>query len=260
MMTIGVRFAVGLMFLMQAVASEIVMHRKSPGLVDDKLVIPKVDFTQAKLEARFRKTLSDLDRSVRLLHLEVFIDRREAVSGNIKLRSDVNYDVWKNLYQEYRQKVPPSAELLMINENAAMRIRSRDGKVTTTVLRGTNPFILQIPGAEFHLVYLVGRYETSWKGLKSKSLEKTQAVRYYLVSSQSIDLGLAKSITEQLRKQTGFGDVYVDVRPDPWFITDSDYPVVPPYVERSVPPTETQFRETPTVSCVADDQEIECFH
>jgi len=251
-------FILSLLAIPRASKPEVVLQRRWPALLWQTIVIPEPEFTTPSLKERFLRVLRERDPSLVVLHLEVFIDKEEANGRNMKLRSDVSYEVWRDLYRDYEKGIPPSAELLMINGNAAMRTRDKNGKISMVVLQGSNPFIIHVPGRDFSLLHLAIEEGASRMALEQRTTESTVMLLCYIAGDGSIDVENGRAIAEVLRKEIGLGEVYVHLRSDPWFITDSSFPIVSPYAADAKPPTEEEYQRAPQIMCVADRQPISC--
>jgi hypothetical protein len=247
-----------LLAIPQGSKPEVVLQRHWPALLWQKVVIPEPEFTTALLKERFLRVLRDKDPRLVVLHLEVFIDKEEANGRNMKLRSDVSYEVWRDLYRDYEKGIPPSAELLMINGNAAMRMRDRDGSVRMIALQGSNPFIIHGPGGDFNLLHLAIEEGTSTYALEHQTTDTTQIFLCFITGTKAIDITNGKAIAMKLRKDIGLGEVEVRLSSDPWFITDSSFPIVSPYAAGAKPPTEGEYQRAPEILCTADAQVISC--
>lgn len=236
-------------------SDELVLEHRTAKVLWQKVVVPDSEFTLDSLKSRFERALQRESARFQVIKLEVFVDKQEALS-NRKGATDVSYDSWEFLYRDYETKIPPSAELLMIRNNAAMRVRDQRGGVVSTVLRGKDPYTVWALGKKLALVHMA-----AYKGapLRDQSKKFVDVLSFFLMADDDFDERAAKAITQGLIKETGIKEIQVVIRPDPWFISDDNFPVVSPYVRRTPPPSKVEYDKTPEWVCVADTRSIGCF-
>jgi len=222
------------------------------------LLIPETEFTIPHLRQVFEEDIRKVPPSVTLLHINVSVEGREGIECTAKLRTDVSYEVWKELYESCKDRIPPSAELLMLNGNSAVRMRQRDGHVVVTVLRGSNPFYVHIPAGDFYLVHLTSRAGQSTPSAPDSLSREPKKLTVYLTGSSPINVRTGEIIAKLLRSQIGVEELSVRISSNPWFVEDSDFPIVPTYIENAVPPKELQFRRLQQIYCEESESESNC--
>lgn len=233
-------------------------QQQSSKMMWGNLVVPEKEFTLPHLRQVFEEHIRKTPPSVNLLHINVSVEGREEIECTAKLRTDVSYEVWKSLYEDCKGRIPPSAEFLMLDGNSAMRMRKRDGHVVLIVLHGLNPFYVHSSAGDFYIVYLTSRVEQSAKSVPESKKSEPKNLTAYLTGLAPLDVKTGGNITKRLRSQIGVGELTVRISSNPWFIEDSDFPIVPTYVENAIPPAEVQFRREPQIYCLESESESNC--
>ena len=107
---------------------------------------------------------------------------RKAASANWKCATDISYQGWRSEFEDYRRHVPPSAQFISINGNAAMRVRDASGNVRTTVIAGNDPNTLTIRSRQFQLAdFIAGTVYV--RALDTEELQ----ISFYYWSTDSYD-------------------------------------------------------------------------
>jgi len=245
------------MLLAQDSDNEVIHDQRWPSVAAQTLVIRVSDFDVQKLERRFRAILQRTNSEIHVLRVEVFTDRQEAISGNCKCSTDVTYVLWRSLFRDYESHIIPSAELLMIDGSAAMRVREASGRVVTKILQGSDPYLLKLTGSELEILHMaVVPAEDSFQNQAGKTSVRLD---FFLLASAPFDESTAGTATQRLREATGIEEITLAIRSDPWFIVEDTFPVAPRYVTDLRPPTKEQYEEAPQYTCVADAKHINCW-
>jgi hypothetical protein len=224
------------------------------------IVVPASEFSVPRLKARFEHFLSAEGESVQTQIVRVYCHEQDKSSA-YKYTNEVNYKRWKQWYEDYI--IPPSAELLSIGGNAAMRVRLPDGTVDFLILRGSDPYAFKIGEEEFHLLHIIARDTVPFDAASYARWKKGKegfrsTLELFVLSDQDVTTELAKAIAERLRVTTGAGQVSVSIRKDIWFITDEDFPIAYPYATIASPPTKERYLSSPTTYCQATLGQVNC--
>jgi len=236
---------------------ETILNQQQQSISWRRIVVNSSDFSVDKLEGKFRSLLADEGSRFRVIKLEVFIDRNEARNGNCKCSTDVTYGLWKELYREYEKGLPASAELLMIDGNAAMRVRGSDGAVTLKLLHGNDPYNVYVDRVGLRLIHMA----TIPRESQSSENERTRALNlaFFMVTASSFNESTARAAVEKLRRVTGSEGIELEIRADPWFIASSDFPVVPPYIQQAKPPSEEEYAAGLQWTCLLENSRTRCW-
>lgn len=228
-----------------------------PQIVMRDIIVADHEFTLFQLEKRFRGLLRQEGAVPRVLKVEAFTDPK-TVSGTFKYTSDVSYEAWLAWYLDYAKAIPSSAELLVINGNAAMRVRDASGAIQTLVLEGSNPYALNAGGIDFYLLHLAASKSAPITSKKWDERTYVSTLSLFLVTQGNVNQKVAEAVSEKLRAMTGVEQATVEIRSDAWFIRDEAFPIVSPYVKLGTPPTKEEYEHSRQWSCIANSEGVQC--
>jgi hypothetical protein len=240
------------LFIQGAPSNNIFVSQQS--VIRRELILPTSEFNASRMEERFREILAQTPRETRVLKVEA-MDRPTSRLLVHKGVIDGHYGHWKLHFKDYAQGIPPFAELLLLDNNAAMRIRDSQGRVSLKVLRGQNPYLVRAGNKEFMLLHLFIS--------ESRNLDRggyAVYLRFYLVTHDHFDEATARAVLQALRESApSIEDIAVAIRNDPWFVLDSDFPVVSPFLTEINPPSKEQFEKAPQWTCIQSDEHMACW-
>jgi len=221
----------------------------------NNLVKPTSEFHQDQLETLFREILSKAAANTSVIHVEV-MDDPESYVLTAMWRDELNYEVWRNMFSDYEKRIPPMAEILAIGKNAAMRIRDEQGNVSTKVLQGSDPYVFHACGEDLSLIHL-GMHEP----LRPPNYEKSYvSLHFFFVVTVQPDEKLTRCVVKEVRRLSNISDVNVNIRTDPWFIDESLFPVISPFLSEIRPPSKDEYESAPQWHCgVAYDGKVSCW-
>ena len=107
-------------------------------------------FSESNIERLARAELKKRPR-VNFIKLTIF---GEKAGTPLPKPDHVSYDSWKGLYELAARSSNEIAEMISIGDNAVLRVRESNGKVTSKMLTGTNPLEVMISGDLYQIVYL----------------------------------------------------------------------------------------------------------
>lgn len=220
-----------------------------------KFLLPSEEFKTHSVEMRFRRILSAKDPTTKILQV-VLMDRPESLSLSEHGYNDISYNLWKLLFGDYQNGIPPFAELLAIGDRAAMRIRDDQGRVLLKVLKGGNPYEITACAQRMSLMHL--DIERTDNAITQNPTGVAPPLNFFLVAQVAIDEGTARCAFDELRERTVGHNINVYVRNDPWFLQHSDYPVVSPFLVDVKPPTQQEYEEAIEWSCNSHGADTTC--
>lgn len=118
-----------------------------------EILLPTKDFIDDTVQMQFRQILSTKNRDTKILFVEALDNENSSNLSEMGV-DGATYEFWEVLYSDYKSVIPPFAELLVIGENAAMRLRDNRGKISIKVLEGDNPYDVRACGESFALAHL----------------------------------------------------------------------------------------------------------
>lgn len=70
---------------------------------------------------------------------------------------------------------------------------------------------------------------------------------------------ITRCVCEELQRRFSIAAVRVSLRNDPWFLLNSDYPVVLPFAAENRPPTKEEYESAPQSYCGQYNGQVVCF-
>lgn len=220
-----------------------------------RLIVPTETLDTEELEKSFRRILNDKQPGVKLLQVEV-MDRQESIALSENGYNDISFSLWQSLYKQYEKQMPPFAELLVIGDDAGMKVRSKTGEVSQNVLSAQNPYNIGSCGGHVEIAHV--SIQQNGVETHAPAHEAEQGVNFFVVVDRPPDKQLALCIFKELRARAGIPILTVCVRPDPWFLQHSDYPVVSPFFANTKPPTKEEYETAVEWECHTDDGIPKC--
>lgn len=224
---------------------ELIEHRQ--------IVLPTSDFEITQTEKRLQEFLAKRSPTNRLLLVEA-MDREKSSALSAIGFTDVTYGLWKLLFSEYEQGIPPFAELIGLNGNVAMRVRDIDGRVTVKVLEGRSPYEISGCGASLSLLH-IGITQTKSAANLQESLTN---VHFFVLSQGAVEESIAHCALRKIEDLKLTKSLAVSLRRDPWFIEDSDYPVVLPFLTSAYGPSKEEYETAPQWRCSSYEGKTIC--
>lgn len=218
-----------------------------------QLILPSENFDQKEMERLFRSILLERKSVTEVLLVEA-MDNPQSVSLSASGYTDMTYPMWKTLFSPYEKTIPPFAELLAIGTNAAMRLRDYRGQVSFALLSGQNPYDVPGCGKNLHIAHALIRRA----GNPANPAKWSAYLHVNIISSGLFDENTARCALNAVRSETAVARVEVSIRNDPWFIKDSDFPIVSPFLHNDKPPTEGEYENAAEWSCGVVKNEIFC--
>jgi hypothetical protein len=226
---------------------KIVYEWKSKDFFIQRIAVSGADFEPRRLEAYFERYLRTPYLRHKLVDVSVYVDEKEARNGNAKSVTDVTYELWANLYEDYRRGVPPMAELLVLNGAAIMRVRSLDGTVSRKILKLTDPLNFKTEHHSFEIIHFTLLHQ----------LHKV-VPRFFLIGLVPISKDGAMEATEYIANLLKLNEVSVEIRLDPWFITEETFPVTYVFQSAFNPPSAETYKVSPQVGCWLENKVLKC--
>ncbi len=229
---------------------KVLRERRSSTFVERVFLAPAGELS-GDLASFFRESI-EAEKGARLISLSVVTERTDAAVGK---PTDVTYEGWLHLYNLYYFRVLPGADAIAIDGNATMRVRDAQGKVSSQVLAGKDPLMLSLKGTSFEIIHIsASSILAEYQDVPGETLE----IHFFVRTDSRPTVGRARLLTKHLIAQTGYRNISVSIRKDPWFIEDSDFP----YVYRFLPdvrvPSFAGYRKAPEARCYSHSRRLNC--
>lgn len=232
-------------------SSEETQHLNESVVRQHWIILPTATFHETDIEGKFRQILSKEPVDEAILLVEAFDSKNSWNLGAMGV-DGAAYETWRAFYEDYEQEIPPAAEMLKIRGDVAMRLRDDKGNVSLKVLEGENPYNLsecRVPLALAHMSIA----RANLPGF-------AHTLHLFLTTDGPIDEAVARCAFEELERRVSLPNTNMDlsIRHSPWFVVDSDYPVVLPFIKENKPPTKQEYEEALEWDCSNYDRSVHC--
>lgn len=215
---------------------------RGPQIIDASMVIPATLFSESGIIMICNNFLA-ANRVAGMVRLLISTDAQDMLSMGGGGVTDVSFAEWLELYANAKQNLPAAAELVSVRGNAAVRIRSADGKVSERVLSGRTPFIIS-----FHdeLVLIRGLGLTHVWNPDAASFATFEV---FVQSPRPWNLSEAQEFSRSYRAKTNIADLVIQISNGWYFPGESNYPVANRFLPRLSPPTLEEFKRLHRFYC-----------
>lgn len=207
------------------------------------------DITEANVREYYRNIRSEIGDE-RAWTVRIFADRDDANRDLYgKLRTEEDYEWWKQLYDRYGRTLAPAAELVGRKGRVSMRIRFATGHCKEVTLEGTS--LLHFGDGDYSYELLRVAFRPLPPGqtpVETAGAEITVWIRARRLPNSD----RAQLFRARLVDLFGSSRLTVVFRSDAWFLLDGGFPIVYRFDEKPVPPTKEQFQAGPTRYCMPE--------
>jgi hypothetical protein len=236
----GVLFAPSLSFASDRTLED----ASSPTIVFRKIAVSGERFDEQYVLQRCREFLAG-HKDKKLIRYTLVPDEKVAAIGWIGCDHCKPYPFWRMQYDAIAKEVFQIGEMIVLNGNAVLRYRDRNGTVTETVLAGDNPRPVVIGGFKGKIVH-VGM---SGNIVAKNGRPMTLVLQLYIVGNGELSFESGADYIASFNRQMGVTFSSVDFRSDPWFINEI-WRTCPLFEEhRGTPPNEQEFNTSKTLNC-----------
>jgi hypothetical protein len=236
------RLLFALLALTVAQAQEVVRNESGPRWVRRADLVPRSEFnlkTAMELTNRFLQSQPQDS----FVQFSVVTEVWQVKQPPRLIDPPFVFSHWIGLRRELMQPDWTMTETTALGGSAVMRFRMGREKPERHVLKGTDPLLLEIDGAQYEIVHV-------W-------LSGGAACVFIRTAG-----ALQSSIAERVVKQIG---AFLPVRPDmvyfrhdAWFPTHFEFPYYCPLCGDEAMPTEEELNSSPETSCMVSDGKISC--
>jgi hypothetical protein len=148
-----------------------------------------------------------------------------------------SFENWRRIYD----LATPNeiAEMIRINDDAALIVRDRTGRLTERILTGRNPLRVAGAGQDFQIVDII----------LSRAIAYGADIRFFLRTAGPLRVEAGEELLQMLQSSVPNSRVSASVQNNAWFVDDGDYPFLNPFVEREAEPTKEEYLQTKTLDC-----------
>lgn len=163
------------------------------------------------------------------------------------------YPVWRLFYDQIPGRSLAVGRLLAFDGSAVLQVREGNGNVKRYVLQGQDLLWWNVGVAQVELLDVI---------LRQRPVSPVgTTVGVYARTGAPLTEQLGWELWRRLRDRLPFVDMWLSIRQDSWFVTDSSALVVYPFDEESRPPTEMELAASYTLHCFEDyrRREVKCW-
>jgi hypothetical protein len=239
-----------------AMADKVSYEVKTNRLLSRWVLIPKDQFTVPRLETRARKFLAEASRKYSFGRLLIATDEQDFGSASNQPIIDMTAAGWRIAYEEERNAPFPVAAVTVAGKECALQVRDKSGAITKLTMTDRDPLIMTNRRDQYEFLHLTGGYVDG--RLRETEGDRVR-VTVFLEAKSDSGVVLAPEVWLSLSKLLGTKALWVNVRPDHWFIDDSDFPVLYPFRSPvATPPTLGETRLHPSSWCFANFRGLHC--
>lgn len=249
-MRILVLTLLSLMFVCGSLAQtrgEILYELRRPGkLLIQTRIAPAASFNPATMKSLLARILHGESEKVTfpVVKIEVFPDR-EAAIGCAKGVVSIVYGYWRDRYDSYATRIPPSAQLVCIGGNSVVKLRDEFGTIHSEVIAGSDPTAVVIGDFRFFLANISCRPDT-----RSGNIHNDLEVSFFFWTSDAYDESSVERLLGECMALTPMSHAFVVVEQSPWFIYESDAAILYPFwAGAATPPSEKESLHAYRVTC-----------
>ena len=225
-----------------AYAQETLLSRSGPGIVEEMQHVNESDLVSDEHLTRIARDFLAKYPKKRIRHLILLTDTKDVLSlRRGRAISDITYTMWKDRYTERLSQISPQAELLSLGDAAALRVRTRDGKIEHIALTKNNPFEFKLRNKSIQIDFV------SFKEVLHDSKPILQVA--FFVQGKVRSEEEAAVVHRHLRSLANVPNIETRIAPDSWFLDDGDYPWANPYLEAGAIPSYEEYAKVTSFIC-----------
>lgn len=145
--------------------------------------------------------------------------------------TDIEPEGWLRFYRLEPRDPPATAELLRINDRAAVRFRFRGGRIALKVLGSDDPFQITFKGERVKLLDISLMRENVPGG------RIANGVHFYAQTIGAWNIDRARAFNDFLLQTTGLRRLSVSIEDGPWFAGEQSYPIFNRFLPSSDAPS-----------------------
>jgi len=143
-----------------------------------------------------------------------------------------------------RQPCPEVREASKIGSAIVVRSSGHDCQRGTKLLRSAlSPLDFAVEGTRGEIL------DMSFSRPMGEANEHRIRPELYVQTNGTVTVALAKALLSHIRDLTSVGEISVELRADPWFITECGFPTLYPFGDNRPIPTVEEFARTKYASC-----------
>lgn len=217
---------------------DVVREQHGPAFTSREIRLEPTRFSIAEVEEICKATLADPGRPR-------FLQVRITSSAPFPSKPDhFNYTWWRRWYDEFSLISDPTAEMIAVGGDVAVRYRGSSGEISRQVLSGTDPFTVEVTGESLEVVEIALVNVPLRRGPT-----KTHA-NIFLTTRAELTSEFGSRVFEALASRIPVPIASLEIRHDDWFIDNMWFPIVHPFAVSGKPPSAQQYAASPTLHCV----------
>jgi hypothetical protein len=240
-------------------AQTVVFNIECANALDRGLMVERDDFTEAKIETLAHDFLRE-HAQYKVISLLVGIDRQQVLGGHrgeVRIIDSSEKDPYSGVAMEVEKRMKlnmptsPFARLIAIGGAGLLSI-TKDGAINERLIAGTSdPTNFEKAGVQYKLLHLT-------LAAGSEAVRGYCALNVFLQTRSQLSVSGLVYLTRRLQVSTAMSNVATNLRRDPWFLGDADFPLIPPFVRDLMFPDALQWTLSPALTCRFQDSKPMC--
>ena len=177
----------------------------------------------------------------------------EVVAATAQGMTDIDEKWWRKQYNQDREELFPVARITVSRNQCVIEMRDKAGNIERSLLGATDPLVVSTKPRHELLHVMATVPDEPIRHLYDDPVHVSAYVRS---AASGSDIG--PSLWIALSALFGTKALVVTSRSDHWFIGNSDFPFVYPFMRAEPPPASSWFDDHLTSICDADRKGIHC--
>jgi hypothetical protein len=221
-------------------------------IVDRAALVPPASFSEDVVE-NMGKRLMEERPNFKLLRLTVGTDGAELAASLGTAAIDVPaYDYVVASIQRNGIPAHPLARLVATQSGALLTMSDKGG-IRERLLLGRDPTRTIAGNAIYRLLH----FQLQSPPQHATGTVLGYALTMYFSTDPTLSVNSVQALAKAVKSALGFDEIYIHVRNDAWFFSQT-YPHVFRFAKLPPLPTKEQYNSTPSVSCAFVNTHLDC--
>jgi hypothetical protein len=228
-----------------AKSAQLYAEQKSESVYVSSIIVAASDLSISRAEQESRRFMAATDGAgfkLRLLRITTRPEDARMMSGGIGV-TDASFERYLEEYRRIRQSVGRIAELTITQKGAVLRYRDPGALPQRILLRGNDPLVGSLNGADYEILYVAVRQEPRLRIFGSRGSLRADT---YIRIQKPLTEALGALLHERMTADFGAPMSFTHLRNDEYFA--GEFPLVFPFSIVENPPNKAR---SPTLICNA---------
>ncbi len=238
-----VRVLLGTVFVIPAKSAQLYVEQKSESIYARSTIVAASELSMSGAEQESRRFMATTDGAgfkLRLLRITTRPEDASMMCGGIGV-TDASYERYQEEYRRIRQSVGRIAELTITQKGVVLRYRDPGALPQRIVLRGKDPLLGSLNGADYEILYVAVRPEPRLRIFGSRGSLRADT---YIRVQQPLTEALGGLLHGRMTADFGAPLSFTHLRNDVYFA--DEFPILFPFSIFENPPSKAR---SPTLMC-----------